>query len=100
MHLAQTVLPGVPGDEGRRAPHGAGVHDPGAVAPALVRRLVHVAVVAREVAAAVDLQQELPEGNHGPASLDRTGARAAPACGRGGPGIGAWRVAASYIPSA
>jgi hypothetical protein len=55
------------GDLGARGAEDLVGHEDGLIAPALIGRLVHVAVAAREVAAAVDLHDELVEGLRRPA---------------------------------
>ncbi|BCK68615.1 hypothetical protein Srufu_025680 [Streptomyces libani subsp. rufus] len=61
--LAQPVGAGVFGDPQGGLPHGGGRDGRRARAPAAVRAGVDVAVGAGEVAAAVDLEYELPEGH-------------------------------------
>jgi hypothetical protein len=59
---AQFVHLGVLGDTGRRLGDNVGRNGLGTAAPTLVSALVHVAVIAREVAPAVHLEYELVRG--------------------------------------
>ncbi len=63
--LGEPVPGGVRGDPGGRPADGGELHPARPGPPALVGRLVHVAVVAGQVAATVDLQQVLAERQYG-----------------------------------
>ena len=64
--LPQAVRPGVLPDPAGGQVRGLLGHRTGLVTPGLVCHFVHVAVIARQIAAAVHLDDELPKGERSP----------------------------------
>lgn len=69
LDVGNPVRPRVLGDAPRRPFEDLPRHPPGLPPPALVGHLVHVAVVARQVASAVDLEDEVADRRGPPAVL-------------------------------
>jgi hypothetical protein len=66
LELGEAVGSGVISDSRRHHVKGVDRHQPGSAAPALVGHFIHVAVVARQIAATMDLDDELPKWRRPP----------------------------------